>query len=75
MIIKLIKEAQEWLKNANMHNEDWWALSGEGSGICLSINLEHEINRLERYYDTELLVEEIQTAKRLQKEVERILWG
>ena len=75
MIIKLIKDAQEWLKNANMHDENWWALGGEGLGICLSINLEHEITRLERYYDTELLAEEIHTAKSLRQQVEMILWG
>ena len=75
MIIKLIEEAREWLENANKHGEDWWALHGEGAGICLSINLEHEINRLERYYDTELLTEEIQTAKQLRQQVETILWG
>ena len=75
MIIKLINEAKAWLENANKHSEDWWAQSGEGSGICLSINLENEINRLERYYDTELLAEEIQTAKDLRQQVEMILWG
>ena len=75
MIIKLIEEARAWLENANKHDEDWWAMSGEGAGICLSINLEHEINRLERYYDTELLAEEIQTAKSLRQQVETILWG
>lgn len=75
MIIELIKEARAWLENANKPDEDWWALRGEGSGICLSINLEHEINRLERYYDTELLAEEIQTAKILRQQVEAILWG
>lgn len=75
MIIKLIKEAREWLENANRHDENWWALRGEGAGICLSINLEHEIDRLERYYDTELLADEIQTAKTLRQQVEAILWG
>ena len=55
MIIELIKEAREWLKNADELGEDWWALRGESDGICLSINLEHEVDRLERYYDTELL--------------------
>lgn len=75
MIIELIKEAREWLKNANESGEDWWALRGESDGICLSINLEHEIDRLERYYDTELLAEEIQTAKQLRQQVEMILWG
>lgn len=75
MIIELIEEAREWLKNANEPGEDWWALHGEGAGICLSINLEHEINRLERYYNTELLAEEIQTAKNLRQQVEAILWG
>lgn len=75
MIFELIKEAREWLKNANESDENWWALRGEGAGICLSINLEHEIDRLERYYDTELLAEEIQTAKQLRQQVEMILWG
>ena len=75
MITELIKEAREWLENAGKHNEDWWASKGEGSGICLSINLEHEINRLERYYDMERLAEEIQTAKTLRQQVEEILWG
>ena len=75
MIIKLIEEAKAWLENANKYDEDWWALSGEGSGICLSINLEDEIKRLERYYDTELLAEEIQEAKNLRQQVETILWG
>ena len=75
MIIELIEEAREWLENANKHDENWWALGGEGLGICLSINLEHEIDRLERYYDTELLAEEIQTAKDLRQQVETILWG
>lgn len=75
MIIKLIKDAREWLAEAAKLDENWWALCGEGLGICLSINLEDEINRLERYYDAELLAEEIQTAKQLQQEVERILWG
>lgn len=75
MIIELIKEAREWLKNANKPCEEWWALHGEEAGICLSINLEHEIDRLERYYDTELLAEEIQTAKQLRQQVEMILWG
>lgn len=75
MIIELIKEAREWLEKANGTDEDWWALHGEGAGICLSINLEHEVNRLERYYDTELLAEEIQTAKTLRQQVEAILWG
>lgn len=75
MIIQLIKEAREWLENANKHDENWWALAGEGLGICLSINLENEINRLERYYDTELLTEEIQTAKNLRRQVEMVLWG
>ena len=75
MIINLIEEAREWLENANKHDENWWTLAGEGLGICLSINLEHEINRLERYYDTELLAEEIQMAKNLRKQVEAILWG
>lgn len=75
MIIELIKEAREWLKNANELGEDWWTLRGESDGICLSINLEHEIDRLERYYDTELLAEEIQTAKQLRQQVEMILWG
>ena len=36
---------------------------------------EAERERLERYYDTELLAEEIQTAKQLRQEVEKILWG
>jgi hypothetical protein len=75
MITELIKEAREWLENANKHSEDWWFSKGEGSGICLSINLEHEIDRLERYYDTELLAEKIQTAKTLRQQVEAILWG
>lgn len=75
MIIKLIEEAKAWLENANKLDENWWALSGEGSGICLSVNLEHEIKRLERYYDTELLAYEIQMAKNLQQQVETILWG
>ena len=75
MIIKLIEETREWLENANRHDENWWTLGGEGLGICLSINLEHEIDRLERYYDTELLAEEIQTAKQLRQQVETILWG
>lgn len=75
MIIKLIEEAREWLVEAEKLDENWWALHGEGAGICLSINLEHEINRLERYYDTELLAEEIQTAKILRQQVEAILWG
>lgn len=75
MIIKLIEEAREWLVEAAKLDENWWALGGEGLGICLSINLEHEINRLERYYNTELLTEEIQTAKTLQLQVEMILWG
>ena len=75
MIIELVKEAREWLKNADKLGEDWWALRGESAGICLSINLEHEIDRLERYYDTELLAEEIQTAKQLRQRVEMILWG
>lgn len=75
MIIKLIEEAREWLAEAAKLDENWWALGGEGLGICLSINLEHEIDRLERYYNTELLVEEIQTAKTLRLQVEMILWG
>lgn len=75
MIIKLIEEAREWLENANRHDENWWAFGGEGLGICLSINLEHEIDRLERYYDTKLLAEEIRTAKQLWQQVETILWG
>ena len=75
MIIKLIEETREWLAEAAKLDENWWALGGEGLGICLSINLEHEINRLERYYNTELLAEEIQTAKNLQQQVETILWG
>lgn len=75
MIIKLIKDAREWLAEAAKLDENWWALCGEGLGICLSINLEDEINRLERYYDTELLIEEIQTAKQLRQQVEAILWG
>ena len=75
MIIELIEEAREWLAEAEKLDENWWALGGEGQGICLSVNLEHEIKRLERYYDTELLAEEIQTAKQLQQEVEKILWG
>lgn len=75
MIIKLIEEAREWLAEAAKLDENWWALGGEGLGICLSINLEHEIDRLERYYNTELLTEEIQTAKTLRLQVEMILWG
>lgn len=75
MIIKLIEEARKWLTEAAKLNENWWALGGEGLGICLSINLEHEIDRLERYYDTELLVEEIQIAKQMRQQVETILWG
>lgn len=75
MIIKLIEEAREWLAEAAKLDENWWALGGEGLGICLSINLEHEIDRLERYYNTELLTEEIQTAKTLRLQVEKILWG
>ena len=75
MIIELIKEAREWLENANKHDVDWWFSKGEESGSCLSINLKHEINRLERYYDTELHAEEIQTAKVLWQQVETILWG
>ena len=75
MIIKLIEEARGWLIEAAKLDENWWALHGEGAGICLSINLEHEINRLERYYGTELLAEEIRIAKQLQREVEKILWG
>lgn len=75
MISKLIKEAREWLTEAAKLNENWWALGGEGLGICLSINLEHEIDRLERYYNTELLTEEIQTAKTLRQQIETILWG
>lgn len=75
MIIKLIEEARKWLKNVNESDRDWWALHGEGAGICLSINLKDEINRLERYYDTELLAEEIQTAKQLWQQVETILWS
>lgn len=75
MIIKLIEEAREWLVEAAKLDENWWTLAGEGLGICLSVNLEHEINRLERYYGTELLAEEIQTAKNLQQQIETILWG
>jgi hypothetical protein len=75
MIIELIEEAREWLVEAAKMDENWWALHGEGAGICLSINLEHEINRLERYYDTELHAEVIQTAKILRQQVETILWG
>lgn len=75
MIFELIKEAREWLENANKHDVDWWFSKGEESGSCLSINLKHEINRLERYYDTELHTEEIQTAKVLRQQVETILWG
>lgn len=75
MIIKLIEEAREWLAEAEKLDENWWALHGEGAGICLSINLEHEINRLERYYGTELLAEEIKEAKSLRQQVETILWG
>lgn len=75
MIIKLIEEARAWLAEAAKLDENWWALGGEGLGICLSINLEHEIDRLERYYNTELLAEEIQTAKTLRQQVEAILWG
>ena len=75
MIIELIKEACEWLENANKHDVDWWFSKGEESGSCLSINLKHEINRLERYYDTELLAEEIRIAKQLRQQVETILWG
>ena len=75
MIIKLIREARAWLAEAAKLDENWWALCGESAGICLSINLEHEVDRLERYYDTELLAEEIQTAKQLRQQVEKILWG
>lgn len=75
MIIELIEETREWLAEAEKLDENWWALGGEGQGICLSVNLGREIDRLERYYSTELLAEEIQTAKRLRQEVERILWG
>lgn len=75
MIIKLIEEARGWLVEAAKLDENWWALYGEGAGICLSINLKHEINRLERYYNTELLVEEIKEAKDLRHQVETILWG
>lgn len=75
MIIKLIENARIWLAEAEKLDENWWALGGEELGICLSINLEHEIDRLERYYDTELLAEEIQTAKNLRQQVETILWG
>lgn len=75
MIIELIEEAREWLAEAEKLDENWWTLGGEGQGICLSVNLGREIDRLERYYSTELLAEEIQTAKRLRQEVERILWG
>lgn len=75
MIIKLIKEASEWLTEAVKLDENWWALDGEGQGICLSVNLKREIDRLERYYDTELLAEEIQTAKNLRRQIEAILWG
>lgn len=75
MIIELIEEAREWLAEAAKLDENWWALNGEGQGICLSINLEHEIDRLERYYNTELLAREIQTAKDLRQQVETILWG
>ena len=49
MIIKLIEEARAWLTEAAKLDENWWTLGGEGLGICLSINLEHEIDRLERY--------------------------
>ena len=75
MIIELIKEAREWLENANKHDVDWWFSKGEESGSWLSINLKHEITRLERYYDTELLAEEILTAISLRQQVEMILWG
>lgn len=75
MIIELIEETREWLVEAAKMDENWWALHGEGAGICLSVNLEREINRLERRYGTELLAEEIQTAKQLRQEVEEILWG
>lgn len=75
MIIELIEEAREWLVEAAKMDENWWALGGEGQGICLSVNLGREINRLERYYDTERLAEKIQTAKILQQRVETILWG
>lgn len=75
MIIKLIEEAREWLAEAEKLDENWWALGGEGLGICLSVNLEHEIKRLERYYGTELLAEEIRIAKQLRQQVETILWG
>ena len=75
MITVLINEAREWLAEAEKLDENWWALAGEGLGICLSINLENEIKRLERYYDTELLAEEIQTAKNLRQQVETVLWG
>lgn len=75
MIIKLIEEAREWLIEAAKLDENWWALGGEGQGICLSVSLKREIDRLERYYDTELLTEEIQTAKQLRQQVETILWG
>ena len=75
MIIELIEEAYEWLAEAEKLDENWWALGGEGAGICLSINLEHEISRLERRYGAELLAEEIQIAKQLRQQVETILWG
>lgn len=75
MIIELIEEAREWLAEAAKLDENWWALGGEVLGVSLSINLEHEIDRLERYYDTERLAEEIQTAKQLRQQVETILWG
>lgn len=75
MIIELIEEAREWLAEAEKLDENWWALHGEGAGICLSINLKREINQLEYYYDAERLAVEIQTAKTLQQQIETILWG
>lgn len=75
MIIELIEEAREWLVEAEKMDENWWALHGERAGICLSVNLKREINRLEYYYDADRLAEEIQAAKTLQQQIETILWG
>lgn len=75
MLYDLIQEAENWLGMAKKLDENWWTLRGESEGICLSINLEHEINRMESFYDMDRLRKDVEHAKKLRREIECILWG
>ena len=75
MLHELYKEAAEWLEIYDRADENWWALKGEGQGMCLSVNLESAIKHAEKYYDLEAHADILLRAKNALALVNVALFG